>query len=383
MAKTEIRTETPATPSEAAEAMRALAADGTPLRVRGGGTKFAWGSECEPGAIISTASLAEVKEHNAADMTAILGAGTPLAQAQETFAQSGQMLALDPPLVGEAATIGGIIATNDSGPLRHRYRAARDLVLGMTVVLSDGTLARSGSRVIKNVAGYDIAKLFAGSLGTLGLIVEVIVRLHPLPRRTVTVVGKSGDPAAIHSALFDLGHAPLEIEAFDVAWAHGSGQVLARFGGVAPEGQSGNARILLDKAGLDVTETDDDAAYWMDQRDAQRAPQGGMSVKLSALPSDFEKVVAATQRLGGSLVGRAGLGLYWLRTPSTVPLDEIRREFSSVARHIVLLDAPDDVRGDGQVWGEPDPDTLRLMQAVKSRFDPAGICAPGLFVGGI
>ncbi len=382
MAKTEIRTERPATPSEAAEIMQALAADGTPLRVRGGGTKFSWGSECEPGAIVSTESLTEVKEHNAADMTAILGAGTPLAQAQETFAQSDQMLALDPPLVGEAATIGGIIATNDSGPLRHRYRAARDLVLGMTVVLSDGTLARSGSRVIKNVAGYDIAKLFAGSLGTLGLIVEVIVRLHPLPRRTVTVVGESADPASLQSALFDLGHAPLEIEAFDVAWADG-GRVLARFGGVAPEGQAANARILLDKAGLDVTETDDDATYWTDQRDAQRAPQGELSVKLSALPADFEKVVAATQGLGGTLVGRAGLGLYWLRTPSTVALGEIRNQLGTVARHIVLLDAPDDVRAEGNVWGEPDPGTLRLMQAVKSRFDPAGICAPGLYVGGI
>ena len=383
MAKTEIRTETPATPSEAAEAMRALATQGTPLRVRGAGTKFNWGAECEPGAIISTEFLTEVKEHNAADMTAILGAGTPLAEAQETFAQSGQMLALDPPLVDGAATIGGIIATNDSGPLRHRYRAARDLVLGMTVVLSDGTLARSGSRVIKNVAGYDIAKLFAGSLGTLGLIVEVIVRLHPLPSRTVTVVGESDDPEAIQRASFELGHAPLEIEAFDVAWADGSGQVLARFGGVAPEGQSANARVLLDKAGLDVTETDDDAAYWTGQRDAQRAHPGGVSMKLSALPADFEKVIAATQRLGGSLVGRAGLGLYWLRTPSTVTLDEIRSQLSTVARHAVLLDAPDDVRSMGNVWGEPDPGALRLMQAVKSRFDPAGICAPGLFVGGI
>jgi glycolate oxidase FAD binding subunit len=198
----------------------------------------------------------------------------------------------------------------------------------------------------------------------------------------VTVVGESADPASLQSALFDLGHAPLEIEAFDVAWADG-GRVLARFGGVAPEGQAASARILLDKAGLDVTETDDDAAYWTDQRDAQRAPQGEVSVKLSALPADFEKVVAATQRLGGTLVGRAGLGLYWVRTPSTVALGEIRNQLGKIARHIVLLDAPDDVRAEGNVWGEPDPGTLQLMRAVKSRFDPAGICAPGLYVGGI
>jgi glycolate oxidase FAD binding subunit len=383
MAKTEVRTETPTTSSEAGEALRALSVEKMSLRMRGGGTKFAWGSECEPEAIISTKSLAEVKEHNAPDMTAILGAGTPLADAQEVFAQSGQMLALDPPLVGDSATIGGIIATNDSGPLRHRYRAARDLVLGMTVALSDGTIARSGSRVIKNVAGYDIAKLFAGSLGTLGLIVEVIVRLHPLPRRTVTVVGHSEDAGAIHSGSFELGHAPLEIEALDVAWADGLGRVVARFGGVAPEGQSLTARALLDKAGLDVTETDDDAALWAGQRDAQRADDSDVMVKLSALPGDFEKVVAATQRLGGSLVGRASLGLYWLRAPSTTPLDEVRTELGRVARYSVLLDAPENVRVEGGVWGDSDPGALRLMQAVKSRFDPAGVCAPGLFVGGI
>jgi glycolate oxidase FAD binding subunit len=383
MAKTEVRTETPATPSEAADFLRALSAEKTTLRMRGGGTKFAWGAECEPGAIVSTKSLAEVKEHNAPDMTAILGAGTPLAQAQKVFAQSEQMLALDPPLVGDSATIGGIIATNDSGPLRHRYRSARDLVLGMTVALSDGTLARSGSRVIKNVAGYDIAKLFAGSLGTLGLIVEVIVRLHPLPRRTVTVVGQSDDPAAVHTGSFQLGHAPLEIEALDVSWGHESGRVIARFGGVAPEGQSSTARAMLDEARLDVSETDDDAALWAEQRDAQRADDGGVSIKLSALPGDFEELVAATQRLEGSLVGRASLGLYWLRVPSTTPLDEVRRELRRVARYSVLLDAPENTRATGKVWGDPDPGALRLMQAVKMRFDPAGVCAPGLFVGGI
>ena len=383
MAKTEVRTETPATPNEAAELLRTIAADKTPLRARGGGTKFGWGAECEPGAIISTESLGEVKEHNAADMTAVLGAGTPLAVAQKAFAESGQMLALDPPLVGDAATIGGIIATNDSGPLRHRYKAPRDLVLGMTVALSDGTLARSGSKVIKNVAGYDIGKLFAGSFGTLGLIVEVIVRLHPLPRRTVTLVGESDDPKVLQAGSLDLGHAPLEVEALDVSWFDGSGRVLARFGGVAPEGQSATGRALLETAGLDVTETADDAVLWTEQRDAQRAGADELSVKVSALPGDLSEIVAVTKRLGGSLVGRAGLGLYWLRAPSTTQVDELRRELGAVARHCVLLDAPGSVRAEADVWGEPDPGMLRLMRAIKSRFDPAGVCAPGLHAGGV
>src|SRR5205085_4537465 len=112
---------------------------------------------------------------------------------QEALADDDQMTALDPPLgTGDAATIGGVIATADSGPLRHRYGAPRDLILGITVVLSDGTIARAGGKVIKNVAGYDLAKLFTGSFGTLGLIVEVVVRLHPVPPRTMTAVGRSG-----------------------------------------------------------------------------------------------------------------------------------------------------------------------------------------------
>ena len=105
------------------------------------------------------------------------------------------MLALDPPLGDERrATIGGVMATADSGPLRHRYGGIRDLVVGVTVALSDGTLAKSGGKVIKNVAGYDLAKLFAGSYGTLGLIVRVAVRLHPLPPRTATAIGGERRP---------------------------------------------------------------------------------------------------------------------------------------------------------------------------------------------
>ncbi len=184
------------------------------LRVRGGGTKLGWGTPApDPEVELSTSGLDRVVEHNEGDLTAILEAGVPLAKAQERFAAAGQMLALDPPLgAGDAATIGGVVASGDSGPLRHRYGAPRDLVLGMTVALSDGTVAKSGSKVIKNVAGYDLAKLFAGSFGTLGLILQVSVRLHPLPSETVTAVGHSDDPDALARAASELAHASLEKE---------------------------------------------------------------------------------------------------------------------------------------------------------------------------
>ena len=124
--------------------------------------------------------LDRIVEHNASDLTAVVQAGVPLAAARSAFSEAGQMLAIDPAL-DQAATVGGIMATNDSGPLRHRYGSMRDLVVGTTVALSDGTVSRSGGKVIKNVAGYDLGKLFCGSRGRLGVVARIALRLHPLP----------------------------------------------------------------------------------------------------------------------------------------------------------------------------------------------------------
>ena len=182
-------------------------------------------------------------------MTATLEAGVPLAVAQRTFAAAGQMLALDPPLAeagsAGAPTIGGVVATADCGPLRHRYGAPRDLVVGVTVALSDGTISRAGGKVIKNVAGYDLAKLFAGSFGTLGLILAVNVRLHPLHECSVTALGAASDAGALGAAAVALAAAPLEFEALDVAWRAGRGGLLARCAGPeAPRRAQRAARLM-------------------------------------------------------------------------------------------------------------------------------------------
>ncbi|MDQ3858871.1 MAG: FAD-binding oxidoreductase, partial [Actinomycetota bacterium] len=218
-------------PSSARETAALLAEagrDGLTVRPRGGGTKLAWGAPApEPDVELTTARLDRIVEHNAGDLTAVLQAGVRMADAQAAFAEVGQMLALDPPLDASnslllgserSATVGGVVATADAGPLRHRYGAPRDLLLGVTVALSDGTVARAGGKVIKNVAGYDLAKLFAGSFGTLGVVVEVVVRLHPRPRATATAVGAGDDPGALARAAGRLGGLPLELEALDVTW---------------------------------------------------------------------------------------------------------------------------------------------------------------------
>ncbi|HEX2046463.1 MAG TPA: FAD-binding oxidoreductase [Acidimicrobiales bacterium] len=227
----------PSSFAEASEVMQAAAAEHEAVRIRGGATKLAWGRPGEPPAVeLSTERLDRIVEHNEGDLTAVLQAGAPLARVQEALAEAGQTVALDPPLgEGDGATIGGVVATGDSGPLRNRYGAARDLILGVTVVLPDGTIAKAGGKVIKNVAGYDLAKLFTGSFGTLGLIVEVVMRLHPRPAETLTAVGSSDDPRALGKAASAVAHSPFGPECLDVWWAEGKGDVLARFGGAAPE----------------------------------------------------------------------------------------------------------------------------------------------------
>jgi glycolate oxidase FAD binding subunit len=345
--------------------MLAAAADArTPVRFRGGGTKQAWPPAAPPGTVeLSTAGLTEVVEHNAGDLTAVLEAGVPLAEAQALFAKEGQMLALDPP--DDGATIGGVVASGDTGPLRGRYGGPRDLVVGMRVALSDGTLAKSGGKVIKNVAGYDIAKLLAGSFGTLGAIVEVSVRLHPIAPGAATAVGRASDPEELARGTAALARSPLEHHGLDVRWADGRGAVLARFAGAAPRPQADAAERLLRDEGLDTEIVDDDGP-WDEQRAAQRGP---LVVKVSALPTRLPSLLRLAGELGGSVVGRATLGLWWVRfeQPSAAAVERLRRDFVAVVQ-----DRPANL--DVDPFGPLDPALQALMDRVKERFDPAGVC---------
>jgi glycolate oxidase FAD binding subunit len=148
--------------------------------------------------VLSTRRLDRVLEHEPGDLTAIVEAGLRLSQLQAALEPHGQMLALDPP--GDP-TLGACLAGDLSGPRRHRYGAMRDLVLGVTVVLADGTVASSGGKVVKNVAGYDLGKLFAGSRGRLGLVARLALRLHPRPAAAATVVADTDDPRALWAEL--------------------------------------------------------------------------------------------------------------------------------------------------------------------------------------
>ena len=386
MAAPQLATEHPESPQEAAELLRSLGEGGRAIRVRGGGTKTAWLGTREPvGLEIVTDGLTRVLEHNEGDFTAVLEAGMPLGQAQELFAATGQMFALDPPLgEGDAATLGGVLATADSGPLRHRYGGVRDLVVGITVALSDGSLAKAGGRVIKNVAGYDLGKLFAGSFGTLGLAVGIALRLHPRPDQNATAWGASDDPATLASAAATLARLPLEADCLDVAWRDGAGRILVRFGGAAAERQAAAVVERLRAAGLDdVTASADDDALWDAQRGGQRSATGAV-LKVSGRPADLPAVLAAARDAGGSVVGRAALGLHWVTLDGDDLTGRVEAVRAALApRQCTLHDAPEAVRAAVPAWGDPDPGALAVMRRVKERFDPARIFSPGSFVGGI
>ena len=341
------------------------------VRPRGGGTKLGWSPRGDDAVDFETRGLNRVLEHNEGDFTAVLEAGVPLAEAQAHFGRAGQMLAIDPPLgEGDAATIGGVMATNDAGPLRHRYGGMRDLVVGVTVVLSDGTVAKSGGQVIKNVAGYDLAKLFTGSYGTLGLIARVAVRLHPAPERTATLVAESDDAAALGRAAVALAALPLEADCLDVDWEGDRGRLAVRFGGTTAADRAREAERHVSLGGTRVEE--DDHELWAQQRARQRS-RDGVVVKVAGRPTDLPAVIRAAG--SASVVSRAGLGVSYVAGADVATLRE-----ALAPRHCTVLDGADRVP---DPWPAVDPGALKVMERIKARFDPERTFRPGAFVGGL
>jgi glycolate oxidase FAD binding subunit len=386
MATVERTIERPGSPEEAAELLRSLGDAGRAVRPVGGRTKLDWGGLGDPPEVeLETGGMASILEHNVGDLTAVLQAGVPIAEAQAAFGEEGQMLALDPPLgKDDAATIGGMVATADSGPLRHRYGGVRDLIVGISIALSDGTLAKAGSKVIKNVAGYDLAKLFTGSQGTLGLIVTVTVRLHPKPDGNATAVGASDDAGQLAKAATLLAGLPLEADSLDAAWRDGSGRLLARFGGATAGDQAEATAARMRDAGLESVQTvEDDEDLWADLRAAQRRPDG-VSLKVSGRVGDLAPAIRAAEDAGGALVSRAAHGLSWITLDSG---DLVRRAAgvreALAPRPVVLLDGPAELRRELDPWGPVDDGALAVMRRLKERFDTARIFRPGAFVGGI
>jgi glycolate oxidase FAD binding subunit len=387
-----------AEPGNAEDLARCLRwAHGAGLRVtpRGGGTKMGWGNP--PAAcdlLLSTARLDRVLDHAWADMTVIAEAGCRVAALQQALAQHGQHLALDP-LWPERATVGGILSTNDSGTLRLRYGSLRDLVIGITVALPDGTLAKSGGRVVKNVAGYDLAKLFTGALGTLGVIVQAIFRLHPLPRETRSLTF-GGTPAAVNQLLLAILASRLVPIGLQLRAAPGGAQLDVRFDGT-PAGIAAQADQVRQLAAPSTVPADAPADVWTSHQSLWDGAAPALVAKLSVLPDRISEVCALIERLAAarSLAWQLvmqGAGAGHVRLAGDEPalraaLVALREELggggeAAPSGTIAALGCPPDVKRGLDVWG-PAGDAQPIMVRIKQRFDPDGTLSPGRFLGGI
>ncbi len=247
----------PADVEQVAEVLRATDAHGLTVVVRGRGTKLSWG--CPPSSadvLLDLGALDRVLDHAAGDLIVAAQAGARLRDVQEAVSGAGQCLALDETVPG--SSIGGLLATNTSGPHRVATGTARDLLIGVTVVRADGVVAKAGGRVVKNVAGYDLGKLVIGSLGTLAVVVDATFRLHPLPAARRWVGVPVSDPAEAQRAVLSVLHAQVVPAAVEVTWADGSGSVDVLLEG-RDEGVAARAATTRGLLGPAATETSPEA----------------------------------------------------------------------------------------------------------------------------
>jgi len=381
----------PGTEKELAEVLRLSNEAGLAVIPRGGGTKLGWGNPpARADVILSTARLSAIIEHAWADLTVTVEAGCTIQRLQETLAQHGQRLALDP-LWPEKTTIGGVLSTNDSGGLRLRFGALRDLVIGVTIALPDGTLASSGGKVVKNVAGYDLPKLVTGALGTLGVITRAVFRLHPLPRNTVSLsipTSHVDETQRFVHAVQDskLAHAALQ--------SRFSGEtqpisdILFEGTEVGLAAQETQLRNLSGLPSLSKT-----ASVWTARQDLWgfSDPESTAIAKVTILPANLARIIGLFERTANAsqlrwrvLVYATGIG--WLRLEGAIEplhraLGVLRRELEGQGGSLVLLHRPEKMP-EFDAWGSAG-DSLPLQRAVKERLDPKSTLNPGRFVGGI
>lgn len=370
--------------SEAAAALAGAAAQGRPVRVVGGGTKLGWGAATPSAALrLHTGHLSRVIVHEDG-RSATVNAGTPLARAQAIFARSGLMLAVDPQLgLGPrpAATVGGVFATGDSGPLSHGHGPPGAQLLGITAALADGTIERTGPRTDRLQSDFDLARLFTGAFGTLGIILAVDVCLHPLPVATATALGSCGEPELLQAAVTAVDRAHPELAALDFAWHAGRGGLLAQVGGEQAQAGAGAVAETMRTAGLDsVAVRIEDAGLWARQRAGQRSRDRAL-VRVAHRRADLAAIIRLADRAAATVVGRAALGAAYL-TLDVQAIAPLRGELPDGAS-AVALDLPAAARGAVDPWQLAEGPELALMRELKQRFDPARVCNPGVFVGSI
>ena len=364
--------------------------------IRGAGTKMDWG---RPAAhidvMLDMRRLNRVLAHAHGDLTATVEAGATLRDVNDALSRLGQGLPLDPAFADEA-TIGGILATNDSGPLRHRYGAPRDLVLGVQLATTDGVLSKAGGKVVKNVAGYDLSKLVAGSFGSLAAIVSATFKLFPIPEGSKTVRVALSDEASLTQAVRRMMGSQLEPTAFDVVVrstqspqsqkssansAASAFSVLLRFASlpVVVDAQVAAATEALQGFATSIEVVEGYAERMLWRSHATRLWDGaGAIVRASWLPASIAAVLSELPA-GAELIGRAAIGAGLVRlggdeAEQARVIGQLRH--SPHVGNVVVLRGSAGLKALVDVWG-PQGDRQRLLSSMKHAFDPKGALNAG------
>ena len=353
----------------------------------GSGSKLHWGNPVAPQIALSLASMNAVREHSWQDMTCTVEAGCTWDAMQAQLAHHRQMVALDP-LWPQTATIGGIVAANDSGALRLKYGPLRDLIIGMTVVLADGTVAKTGGKVVKNVAGYDLHKLMTGSFGTLGIIASVNFRLHPIEQHARTWSAVAPNPSIFARPLQAMLDSQLIPSCVQLRADERECAIEIRIA-TRPEclhEQAARIENIFSPVALQETSE----TVWQAREHLFSEP-GATVLKISILPSETCALIAelqqwaAAEQIGIEIVAQAH-GLMTLSLKSSPELEKIinrlRVRLANSGGSVVVQQIPDTLRGNIDLWGCTS-NALPLMREIKRRFDPNRILNPGRFVGNI
>jgi glycolate oxidase FAD binding subunit len=376
----------PATGQEVAALLAWASRERVSVVFRGAGTRLAWGRVPQPiDLMISMRGLNRVLAHADADLTATVEAGATVEEVNAVLGRCRQWLPIDGP---DGATVGGAIATNDSGPLRHRYGTPRDLMIGVQLALADGRLIKAGGNVVKNVAGYDLGKLISGSFGSLAAVVTATFKLLPMPVAFHTAIATfpTGDAAA--RAVAALNDSQLEPIASEIHAVHSRQDVppyrlLVRFAGMrtAAASQATQARTVIGSG--EFLEGDAEAATWR-RYVARSAGSADTIVRISWLPANLPQVLGLVEELGRTnrgveLIGRAAVGAGLVRVEGDIEsqavfVEQLRQ--SSLIAHATVRDAPLAVKQQVDTWGQLGASGT-LASRVKRALDPAGILNAG------
>lgn len=369
----------------------------------GSGSKLHWGGlvKVDPTThyqeiiVVSCDRLNGLIEHAVGDLIVTVEPGIKYAELQATLAKTGQFLAIDP-AYPETATLGGIIATADTGSLRQRYRGVRDMLLGISLVRSDGKIAKAGGRVVKNVAGYDLMKLFTGSYGTLGIISQVTLRVYPIQEAsgTVVLVGERDHIAKATQTLLSSALTPVAVELLstnlvkelDLGKAVG---LIVRFQTVIGSVEEQLQKLLEvgNSLGLNCTRyCDYEVELWnkLKQKIWHSHRKTEIICKIGVMPNQAVETLNQVALETGLGLIHAGSGLGELHFNSVNPetILELRQWCESIGGFLTVLAAPLEIKQKLDVWGY-NQNGLDMMRRIKQKFDPQNILNPHSFVGGI